>query len=285
MCAERAGVHRALGDRRGEALSLLDHADGTMTRGHFDRAAELAERATALAAADGDPALRAAACERTGLVCAWRHDLDAALEHFDATLAQLTAASSSPSPCSAVFSMGGLVPVVLTPEHRPVFGLEETAMHFRRVPPALSRGFVLGHIAHVHRIAGRHDDARAALDRALPIVRAHGDELGEGMVLLQRGNLERDAGDLEAAADHLTRGLALRRRLRDALATAGVQPLECADGERFDAARQRAVDRVPTRDPALRDRLAGTARAGWVDRGHVLRAPDVLVYAEARDAR
>jgi hypothetical protein len=78
---------------------------------------------------------------------------------------------------------------------------------------------------------------------------------------------------------------ALRRRLHDALATAGVQPLECADGERFDAARQRAVDRVPTRDPALRDRLAGTARAGWVDRGHVLRAPDVLVYAEARDAR
>jgi predicted ATPase/DNA-binding SARP family transcriptional activator len=248
MCAERAGVHRALGDRRGEALSVLDHADGTMTRGHFDRAAELAERATALAAADGDPALRAAACERTGLVHAWRHDLDAALEHFDATLAQLTAAASSASPCSAVFSMGGLVPVVLTPEHRPVFGLEETAMHFRRVPPALSRAFVLGHIAHVHRIAGRHDDARAALDRALPIVRAHGDELGEGMVLLQRGNLERDAGDLEAAADHLSRGLALRRRLRDARGViVGLNGLGIVAGRAGDRERAEGILAEPRR--------------------------------------
>ena len=79
--------------------------------------------------------------------------------------------------------------------------------------------------------------------------------------------------------------LALRRRLRDALAAAGVEAVEGEDGAPFDAARQHAVDRVPTRDPALRDRLAGTARPGYVDRGRVLRAADVLVYGEARNGR
>jgi predicted ATPase len=213
LCEERTALHRRLGDRRGEILSMLDHADGAMTRGYLDLAGGLVERALALADADGDRALRAAVHERAGLVSASGHDCRGALAELETALGLL--AGLDGPPCSAVVSLGGLVPAVRASADRPSLALEETAMHFRRVPPSLSRAFVLAHMAAVHRLAGRHADSRAALDEALRVVRAHGDVLGEGLVELQRGNLEREAGDLEAAETHLVRGLDLRRGAGD----------------------------------------------------------------------
>lgn len=70
----------------------------------------------------------------------------------------------------------------------------------------------------------------------------------------------------------------LRRRIREALHSAGVDAVQAPEGAAFDPARYRVADRVSTQDPALCNRIAGTERAGYVDRGRTLREPEVLVY-------
>ena len=264
LCEERVAISRHLGDHRGEVLALLDHVDGTMTRGYLDRAAALAAEAAEAAelAEDGlGPAMRAAAQERMGLVRACRHESGAALGHFEAALELAAAARASEERCSAVFSLAGLVPVVPPDGVRPTFGLEETVMHFRRVPPALSRAFVLGHVAQVHRIERRHGAARAVLEEALAIVRAHGDELGEGLLLLQLGTLERDAGDLAAAAGLLERGLELRRRHRDVRGVVvGLSGLGVVAGRTGDRERAEHLLAEPRR--IVDARVDGPGKAG-----------------------
>ena len=62
-----------------------------------------------------------------------------------------------------------------------------------------------------------------------------------------------------------------------ALATAGIQAVG-ADGELFDERRHRAVGTQATADRTLHDRIAATERPGYVDRGRLIRPPEVLVY-------
>lgn len=70
---------------------------------------------------------------------------------------------------------------------------------------------------------------------------------------------------------------AVRERLTRALAEVGVLAMR-ADGELFDPAWHRAVDRVGAADPLLHNRVAGTARVGYVDHGRLVRPADVTVY-------
>ncbi|MGO9792142.1 MAG: hypothetical protein ACLP8S_22355 [Solirubrobacteraceae bacterium] len=70
----------------------------------------------------------------------------------------------------------------------------------------------------------------------------------------------------------------LRRRLRDALRQAGVRTIEVEAGCAFDPSSSRVVDRVRTEDPGLNNRVAGTERPGYIDRGQRLRMPEVTVY-------
>lgn len=71
---------------------------------------------------------------------------------------------------------------------------------------------------------------------------------------------------------------ALREQLTDALADAGVTPIEVPVGEPFDSARHHAVGRVPTSDRARDNLIAQTQRAGYLDHGKRLRYPDVVVF-------
>lgn len=80
-------------------------------------------------------------------------------------------------------------------------------------------------------------------------------------------------------ADRLrTENPALHGRLRRGLAAAGVTAVE-PDGEAFDRHHHDAVDVEPA-PSADRDRIvASTERLGFVDRGAVVRRPEVVVYA------
>ena len=95
---------------------------------------------------------------------------------------------------------------------------------------------------------------------------------------LQR--LRSDRGALVSALVELSDLLdsaALREKASRALAAAGVTSLD-ATGERFDAARHRAVNRIPAPDSAHHAQVAETERVGYSDRGHVIRPPEVRVY-------
>jgi molecular chaperone GrpE len=70
----------------------------------------------------------------------------------------------------------------------------------------------------------------------------------------------------------------LRDRLRVALADAGVTELDSVGG-RFDPGKHKATGRVPTGDPSLDGQVAEVERPGFLDRGRVLRLPEVTVYS------
>jgi ATP/maltotriose-dependent transcriptional regulator MalT len=93
--------------------------------------------------------------------------------------------------------------------------LEETTLHFRRLPPRAARASLLSHISYLLCCSGQYGPARDHLDAALEIVRATGDELDDARLVAQRGGLELRAGELDAAERWLERSLEMRVGLRE----------------------------------------------------------------------
>lgn len=78
-------------------------------------------------------------------------------------------------------------------------------------------------------------------------------------------------------SDRVSSG-ALRAEIVAALAQAGVQVVEPAQGTAFDANHMRGVGSAPAPDPGWVGKVAATERAGFIDGGTVVRLPEVVVY-------
>lgn len=99
----------------------------------------------------------------------------------------------------------------------------------------------------------------------------------DGELVRQRDSLVQACIGLGDSVDNP----AVRERLTRALAEIGVLAM-VPDGELFDPAWHRAVDRVAAADPTLHNRVAGTQRLGYVDHGRLVRPADVTVYQVVR---
>lgn len=98
------------------------------------------------------------------------------------------------------------------------------------------------------------------------------------------------AADPTAAAerDELVRALidtadqvtsdAVRTSIVQRLGAVGVEPILVTAGERFDPSVHRGVEAAPASGPEQADTIAALERPGWVDRGRVLRPPEVVVH-------
>jgi len=71
---------------------------------------------------------------------------------------------------------------------------------------------------------------------------------------------------------------ALRTTVAERLAAVGVLPLLVAPGTRFDPTLHRGVQADEARTPDEDGTVASCDRAGWSDRGEVLRPPEVVVH-------
>jgi hypothetical protein len=71
---------------------------------------------------------------------------------------------------------------------------------------------------------------------------------------------------------------ALRGDIAQRLRRVGVEEWVLAEGDVFDPAQHRGVDTRPSPTPEWDGRVAETERPGYVDRGSVLRPPDVVVF-------
>jgi predicted ATPase/DNA-binding SARP family transcriptional activator len=228
LTQQRIAIYHDHGDRRGEALALLDLADGAFLRGRFDDMLTLAQTALTIGREIDDLALRAAAHERTGLASAGRQEFETAALAFDEAWSLCERAVPDSPPTSSVVSLSGFSPEDGPVGEYPLARLEETSLHFRRLPPEAARASLLSHRAYLYRSIRNNAAARLALDEALVIVRAHRIELDEARLLAQRGSLEVRADDLDAAEHWLEQSLVLRARLREhrgtllTLATLGV---------------------------------------------------------------
>ncbi len=78
-------------------------------------------------------------------------------------------------------------------------------------------------------------------------------------------------------SDRVSSG-ALRAEIVAALAQAGVQALEPAQGSNFDASTMRGVGSAPAPDPGWVGKVAATERTGFIDGGAIVRLPEVVVY-------
>lgn len=123
--------------------------------------------------------------------------------------------------------------------------LEETTLHFRRLPPREARSSIMSHRAYL--FAGTDADrARAELSAGLEIARTRRDELDVARLMAQRGTLEGHVGDLDAAVSWLEASLDLRMRVREhrgilmTLATLAVVAAKQGDRARADELLTRA---------------------------------------------
>jgi hypothetical protein len=73
---------------------------------------------------------------------------------------------------------------------------------------------------------------------------------------------------------------ALRVEIIASLAKAGVNAIEPANGDWFDATAMRGVATEVAPDPGWTGRVARTERAGFCDHNAVLRQPEVIVYTD-----
>ena len=70
---------------------------------------------------------------------------------------------------------------------------------------------------------------------------------------------------------------AVRTTIVQRLGAVGVEPVVVAVGERFDPTTHSGVDAAAAPSPEQNDTVASLERPGWVDRGRVLRPPEVVV--------
>jgi predicted ATPase/DNA-binding SARP family transcriptional activator len=238
LCEDRIAIFRDLGDPRGECLALVDLIDGWLLRGRFDETIVLAERAGNIAKSLGDAGLHAAVHERIGLTAAWRHEFDEAAAAFERSFALCELAPADAPPSSPVVSLSGFLAEAGSAGRYPIVRLEETSLHFRRLPPRLARVSLHSHRSYLLRCHRNFPGARSELDLALALARDAHDELDEARLLGQRGALELAAGELDAAQEWLEASLDLRTRLREhrgillTLATLAVVTSMDGDAER-----------------------------------------------------
>ena len=215
LCEERVAIHHLRGDLRGECLALLDLTDGHLLGGRFAAAADMPARAAEMAVVLGEAGLEAAAHERAGIAAAWRNDFELAAPAFDEAMRLCESAPRDAPPSSAVVSLACFLGGTSQPSTYPVIRFEETGLHFRRLPPSAARASLLSHRAYLERSRGRFEEARRDLELGLDIAERAGAQLDAARLAAQRGCLEADAGDLDAARSWLERSLAQRRLLRE----------------------------------------------------------------------
>lgn len=90
-----------------------------------------------------------------------------------------------------------------------------------------------------------------------------------------------DRGIAAAGDSPLVEGFALvEKRILQALATAGAEPMALAEGDAFDPAFHEAISQLPS--PTVPEgRILAVARKGWTMGGKLLRAAQVVVSSGA----
>lgn len=73
------------------------------------------------------------------------------------------------------------------------------------------------------------------------------------------------------------RSEAVRGLIVQQLAVVGVEPVVVSPGERFDPSRHRGIHAESAGEPDQAETIAAMERPGWIDRGRVLRPPEVVV--------
>jgi non-specific serine/threonine protein kinase len=262
-------LHRAAGDRRGEAATLGELGVLAYERGDVARAAALHEQALALQRGR-DPGGEADSLGHLAIVAANRGDLPRAAALYEASLALHRRLGDPRGSASALAGLGRLA--YDTGDYARAQALyEESLAHRRAVHERRGIAHATGDLGSVAAARGDAARAEALFEECAARYRELGDVRGEAWVLNILGDLAGRRGDHAAADALLRRGLAVHRGIGNA---AGVAEALTLAG--FDACRAGAPDRAL---PLFREALA--VCRGIEAPGRTVRAAEGVAAAAA----
>lgn len=213
VAEEIVAIQRRRPDPTGRAYAHYQQAVLLWMRGAWERARPALDRARALALDAGEPSVLAATAHLEGVWALCRGEGAAARDALAWSLRLLEGATAD----------GGRFFPVMTPGYAIEAGpagqvsvcFEETVVSGRAVGPPRALGHALTTYAWACRLAGDHDAAVAAAERAVDRFRVLADPHGESLALNVLGNVLRGRGEHGPARKPLDAALAIRREMGD----------------------------------------------------------------------
>jgi CHAT domain-containing protein/tetratricopeptide (TPR) repeat protein len=207
-------LYRKIGDRSGEAFSLLLLGKSFNKLQEKQKASEYYNQAATLYRSIGDPGGEAIALNDLGLIRAAEGEPQKALDCYTRALPLYRAAKDIRGEATALNNIGlvyidmGELQVALN-YYTPALDL------YRKAKDKAGEATALNSIAGVYALRGEQRKALEYYNQSLPLRRAVGDKIGEAATLHNIGRLYADLGEHQKALEHYAQVLPLCRLLRN----------------------------------------------------------------------
>ncbi|MEU6654489.1 hypothetical protein ABZ904_34955 [Streptomyces sp. NPDC046900] len=209
---EALALYRTLGDRRGEAHTLVALADGLRMRGDVDGAQDHATQALTLFRTLGNRQGEAEILLVLAAIARVRGDVGGADKHATQALTLFHSLRERRSEAETLRMLAEVARL-----RGDVDGADEHATQaltlFRTLGDPLGQADTLLVHAHIARLRGDLRGAQEHATQALTLYRTLGDPLGQANSLLVHADVARLRGDLRGADEHATQALTLYRTL------------------------------------------------------------------------
>jgi serine/threonine protein kinase/tetratricopeptide (TPR) repeat protein len=193
---------------------LWRKADRVSMLGRRDAQRAILDEANALAGADGDPALRAGALCRLGILHSRMSRTDEARAVFVEALALARRAGDRKEEAEVRGRLALLLrDLDLLGESREQY--EQALVAFRDIGDRWFEGRTTGELGVLFLNLGRHGEAQEHLARSIVLAREAGDRRGEGIAIGNLGIVFHVVGRFAEAREHYERHLALSRETGD----------------------------------------------------------------------
>ncbi|MGE0363165.1 MAG: CHAT domain-containing protein [Vicinamibacterales bacterium] len=263
---EAWAVAASLGARNSEARGLNDAAIAYRRRGDVEHAVDLYERALTLARATADGQMEGLILNNLGVAYKTLGELDKALEFYEQALAHRRAAGDTRSQYHALINLAivrrGRGEFDAGRAHA-----EEALMISRTIGDGVREAGALNALGQVLSAAGRHAEALAVLEQGLRLSRALPNRDEEAIALTGMGRALRALGRFDEAATVLTEALAESRRVQFPVSERDdLTELALLERDRGDvAAAARHLEAAVTIDETMRSNISSPElRASFV---------------------
>jgi predicted ATPase/DNA-binding SARP family transcriptional activator len=233
-------LRRELGDRRGEARSLIDFGIIADRMGNSERAAQLFEEGIAIARAEGDLAQLAAGLANLGYIPLDQGNHQRAAAIFSESLELFRELGDQRNQCYVLGSLGNLA--FLAGDYAGAATLQEESLGvLRQLGDRQGMADATADLAHAVQRLGEHARAEELFIEALNHYRELGDASGAAFVLTHLGRLYFQRGDSAQAGALLREGYQIARHLGEkpilTEAIEGMAEVACDLGEAALCAR------------------------------------------------
>ena len=234
-------LFRSLGDRRGEALTLIASGDMHSWLGEKQQAFDLLNRALALVRSMGDKRWEPTILAKLGWALFQMGEKQRSLDYYRDGLRLYQAANIRPGEAALLSDMGEIY-YSSGQKQKALDHYYRALLLSRTVGDRLYESKVLRNMGVVYESLGQKAEALKYYKQALSLNRACGDRRGEALTLNNLGRLYQGLGQVSKSVDYYHRALLLTRetqdRVREALVLHNIARAERSRGNLTEARSQ-----------------------------------------------